>query len=151
VHNIWRYCFGIGHKNDRVFFFCIEPGRIRIDKYPLSAHLWYKPDWIKYLDSTAGLGSVWITQWKYWTGLRLQKSPIHSTPIANRILRKGIWQFTLNNWIIMSCFSFSNVFAWCNVFGTQAYQSTRLQYFAWCSDVSKSYFSSHEWRRNTSS
>ena len=39
----------------------------------------YKPDWIKYLGSTTGLGLKWITQWKYWTGLGLQKSPISST------------------------------------------------------------------------
>ena len=39
----------------------------------------YKPDWIKYLDSATGLGSDWITQWKYWTGLGSQKSSIRST------------------------------------------------------------------------
>jgi len=26
----------------------------------------YKQDWIKYLDNKTGLGSGWITQWKYW-------------------------------------------------------------------------------------
>ena len=39
----------------------------------------YKPDWIKYLDSGTGLGSDWMTHWKYWTGLGLQKSSIRST------------------------------------------------------------------------
>jgi len=38
-----------------------------------------KPDWIKCLGSTTGLGSGWITQWNHWTGLRLQKYPIRST------------------------------------------------------------------------
>jgi len=32
----------------------------------------YKPDWIKYLDRSTGLGSDRITQWKFWTGLGLQ-------------------------------------------------------------------------------
>jgi len=32
----------------------------------------YKPDWIKYLDSTTGLGSDGVTQWRYWTRIRLQ-------------------------------------------------------------------------------
>jgi len=40
-----------------------------------------KPDRIKYLDNTTGLGSDCISQWKYWTGLGLQKSPIRSTLI----------------------------------------------------------------------
>ena len=39
----------------------------------------YKPDWIKYLDSGTGLGSDWMTHWKYWTRLGLQKSSIRST------------------------------------------------------------------------
>ena len=39
----------------------------------------YKPDWIKYLDRSTGFGSDRITQWKFWTGLGLQKSPICST------------------------------------------------------------------------
>jgi len=33
----------------------------------------------KYLDSVMGLGSDWITHWKYWTGLGSQKSSIRST------------------------------------------------------------------------
>ena len=41
----------------------------------------YKPDWIKYLGRSTELGSDRITQWKYWTGLELQKSPICSTLI----------------------------------------------------------------------
>jgi len=41
----------------------------------------HKPDRIKYLDRSTGLGSDRITQWKFWTGLRLQKSPICSTPM----------------------------------------------------------------------
>jgi len=39
----------------------------------------YQPDWIKYLDRSTGLGSDRITQWKFWTGVGLQKSPICST------------------------------------------------------------------------
>jgi len=39
----------------------------------------YKPDWIKYSDRSTGLGSDRVTQWKYWTGLGSQKSPICST------------------------------------------------------------------------
>ena len=39
----------------------------------------YKPDWIKYFDRSTGLGSDRITQWKFWTGLGFQKSPICST------------------------------------------------------------------------
>jgi len=36
-------------------------------------------DWIKYLDRSTGLGSERTTQWKCWTGLGLQKSPICPT------------------------------------------------------------------------
>jgi len=36
----------------------------------------YKPDWIKYMDESTELGSVRISQRKFWTGLGLQKSQI---------------------------------------------------------------------------
>jgi len=39
----------------------------------------YKPDWIKYFDMSTGLGSDRITERKFWTGIRFQKSPICST------------------------------------------------------------------------
>jgi len=39
----------------------------------------YKPDWVKYFDSSTGLGSDQITERKFWTGLGVQKSPICST------------------------------------------------------------------------
>jgi len=39
----------------------------------------HKPDWIKYLDRSAGLGQDRNTQWKFWTWLRSQKSQICST------------------------------------------------------------------------
>ena len=45
----------------------------------------YEPDSIKYWDSTAALRSVWIAQWKYWTGLELEKSPIRSTLVHPRL------------------------------------------------------------------
>jgi len=58
----------------------------------------YKPDWIKYLDSATELGSYWITQWKYWSGLGSQKTSIRSTlpdiQPANRIVEAfGLWFF----------------------------------------------------------
>jgi len=46
----------------------------------------FKPDWIKYLDRSTGLGSDRITQWKFWTGLGLQKSPICSTLLLLSLL-----------------------------------------------------------------
>jgi len=45
-----------------------------------------KPDWIKYLDSSTGLGSDQIAQWKFWIGLGLQKSPICSTLLLTRLI-----------------------------------------------------------------
>ena len=39
----------------------------------------FKPDWVEYLGRSTGLGSGRIAQWKFWTGLGLQKSPICST------------------------------------------------------------------------
>ena len=40
----------------------------------------YEPDWIKYFDRSAGLGSDRTTERKFWTGLGFKKSPICSTP-----------------------------------------------------------------------
>jgi len=45
----------------------------------------YKPDWIKYLDRSTGLGSDRITQWKFWSGLGLRKSPICSALIYSSV------------------------------------------------------------------
>ena len=57
----------------------IQTAFITAVKCLISFFFGYKPDWIKNLDSTTGLGSDWITHWKYWTGLGLQKSSIRST------------------------------------------------------------------------
>ena len=71
--------------------------------------LGYRPDWIKYLDRSAGLGSERITQWKFWTGVGLQKSPICST-IQQRCTGVGVSEKTpagvlINFWIFVLCSS----------------------------------------------
>jgi len=48
-------------------------------KCKFGVFFWYKLDWIKYLDRSTGLGSDRITQWKFWTGSGLEKSPLCST------------------------------------------------------------------------
>jgi len=58
----------------------------------------YKPDCIKYLDRSSGSGSDRITQWKFWTGLGLRKSPVCSTPVSMDKVRIGylagfVWFF----------------------------------------------------------
>jgi len=58
----------------------------------------YKPDWIKYLDRSTGLGSDRITQWKFWTGLGLQKSPICSTLLRSRRFLSGV-EFGVFIWL----------------------------------------------------
>jgi len=52
----------------------------------------HKPDWIKHLDRSTGFGSDRITQWKFWTGLGLQKSPSCSTLVCTPRLQYGCHQ-----------------------------------------------------------
>jgi len=60
----------------------IQTALITAVKCLMRAFFGYKPDWIKYLNSTTGLVLDWITQLKFWTGLGLQKYPIRSTQPA---------------------------------------------------------------------
>jgi len=57
----------------------IQTALITALKCLITVFFGYKPDWIKYLDRSTGLGSDWTTQRKFWTGLGLQNSPICST------------------------------------------------------------------------
>ena len=53
--------------------------RIRYGYPNCQSFFGYKPDWTKYLERLTGLRSDRITQWKFWTGWGLQKSPIFLT------------------------------------------------------------------------
>jgi len=57
----------------------IQTALITAVKCLIRVFFWYKPDWIKHLDRSTRLRSDRITQWKFWTGLGLPKSPICST------------------------------------------------------------------------
>ena len=60
----------------------IQIALITAEKCLIKVFFEYKPDWIKYLDKSTGLGSDLISQRKYWTGLGLQKSQICLTLIC---------------------------------------------------------------------
>ena len=64
----------------------------------------YKPDWIKYLDRSTGLGSDQISQWKFWTGLGFQKSPISSTLLAWWSLNYPLYIALLLDWCVIERF-----------------------------------------------
>jgi len=57
----------------------IQTALITAEKCLIRVFLGYKPDWIKYLDRSTGLGSDRISQRNFWTGLGFQKPPICST------------------------------------------------------------------------
>ena len=61
----------------------------------------YKPDWMKYLDRSTGLRSDRITQWKFWTGLRLPKSPICSTLLTRDVKRSATAFCAMRFWKIL--------------------------------------------------
>ena len=54
----------------------IQSALITGEKRLMRVFFGYKPDWIKYLDKSTGLGSDRISQRKFWTGLGLHESSL---------------------------------------------------------------------------
>jgi len=63
----------------------IQSALITAVKCLITGSFGYQLDWIKYLYSTTGLGSDWITQLKYWIGIA-KISDLFNTIIQPHIL-----------------------------------------------------------------